>query len=291
MTDILNMQKNDSTADVEQYAVLIVDDERLARTLIEDYVSKMPMLKLVDSCASAMNAMAVMQREKIDILLTDIEMPEMTGVEFVENLPYKPSTIFTTAYSQYALEGYDLGVVDYLLKPIPFNRFVKAVNKAIERIKLLRAANVMPFQNRSQSQSQPRLDQGFQEQVQSKSLYSSESGLQSVNRSPSVEKLSDYMLIKADRKLYRVKFDDIFYVEGQQEYVTFHAKQRNITALYSLKNLEEELPKDMFIRIHRSFIVSLQYVEMVDAANVTVAGAELPVGPSYRDSVLKVLSV
>ena len=99
------------------------------------------------------------------------------------------------------------------------------------------------------------------------------------------------MVIKADRKLYRVKFDDLLYVEGQQEYVTFHTKQRNITALYSLKNLEEELPKDMFIRIHRSFIVSLQYVEMVDAANVTVAGVELPIGPSYRDSVLETLSI
>jgi DNA-binding LytR/AlgR family response regulator len=278
MTDILNMQKNDSTADVEQYAVLIVDDERLARTLIEDYVSKMPMLKLVDSCANAMNAMAVMQREKIDILLTDIEMPEMTGVEFVENLPYKPSTIFTTAYSQYALEGYDLGVVDYLLKPIPFNRFVKAVNKAIERLKLLRTVQIP-------SQSQLQTESGIQSESESYPRLKPESQLSSL------EKRSDYMVIKADRKLYRVKFDDILYVVGQQEYVTFHTLQRNITALYSLKDLMEELPKGRFLRIHRSFIVSLNHVEMADAANVTVAGAELPVGPSYRDSVLKVLSV
>lgn len=278
MTDILNMQKNDSTADVEQYAVLIVDDERLARTLIEDYVSKMPMLKLVDSCANAMNAMAVMQREKIDILLTDIEMPEMTGVEFVENLPYKPSTIFTTAYSQYALEGYDLGVVDYLLKPIPFNRFVKAVNKAIERLKLLRTVQIP-------SQSQLQTESGIQSESESYPRLKPESQLSSL------EKRSDYMVIRADRKLYRVKFDDILYVVGQQEYVTFHTLQRNITALYSLKDLMEELPKGRFLRIHRSFIVSLNHVEMADAANVTVAGAELPVGPSYRDSVLKVLSV
>lgn len=278
MTDILNMQKNDSTADVELYAVLIVDDERLARTLIEDYVSKMPMLKLVDSCANAMNAMAVMQREKIDILLTDIEMPEMTGVEFVENLPYKPSTIFTTAYSQYALEGYDLGVVDYLLKPIPFNRFVKAVNKAIERLKLLRTVQIP-------SQSQLQTESGIQSESESYPRLKPESQLSSL------EKRSDYMVIKADRKLYRVKFDDILYVVGQQEYVTFHTLQRNITALYSLKDLMEELPKGRFLRIHRSFIVSLNHVEMADAANVTVAGAELPVGPSYRDSVLKVLSV
>lgn len=278
MTDIMNMQMNGSTTEVEQYAVLIVDDEHLARTLLEDYVSKLPMLKLVGSYANAMSAMAVMQREKIDILLTDIEMPEMTGVEFVENLPYKPSTIFTTAYSQYALEGYDLGVVDYLLKPIPFNRFVKAINKAIERLKLLRTVQ-------TPSQSQSQTESGIQSESESYPRLKPESQLSSL------EKRSDYMVIKADRKLYRVKFDDILYVVGQQEYVTFHTQQRNITALYSLKDLMEELPKGRFLRIHRSFIVSLNHVEMADAANVTVAGAELPVGPSYRDSVLKVLSV
>ncbi len=278
MTDISNMQMNDNTAEVEQYAVLIVDDEHLARTLLEDYVSKLPMLRLVDSCANAMSAMAVMQREKIDILLTDIEMPEMTGVEFVENLPYKPSTIFTTAYSQYALEGYDLGVVDYLLKPIPFNRFVKAINKALEHLKLLRTAQI-PSQSQLKSESATQSQSEFNPPLKPESQLSS------------FEKRSDYMVIKADRKLYRVRFDDILYVVGQQEYVTFHTLQRNITALYSLKDLMEELPKGRFLRIHRSFIVSLNHVEMADAASVIVAGVELPVGPSYRDNVLKVLSV
>lgn len=283
MTDTVNMQTDNSSNEVAQYAVLIVDDERLARTLIEDYVSKMPMLKLVDSCANAMNAMAVMQRERIDILLTDIEMPELTGVEFVENLPYKPCVIFTTAYSQYAIEGYDLGVVDYLLKPISFNRFVKAINKAIERLKLLQSAQNTGLQTQAQSE--------FQAQTMAQIQGESYPRVESDASFPSLEKRSDYMVIKADRKLYRVRFDDLLYVVGQQEYVTFHTLQRNITALYSLKNLMEELPKDQFLRIHRSFIVSLKYVEMVDAASVTVAGVELPVGPNYRDNVLKVLSV
>jgi DNA-binding LytR/AlgR family response regulator len=285
MTDKVSSQINDIPAQAGQYSVLIVDDEHLARTLLEDYVSKLPMLKLLGSCANAMTAMAAMQQEKIDILLTDIEMPEMTGVEFVENLPYKPSTIFTTAYSQYALEGYDLGVVDYLLKPIPFNRFVKAINKAIERIKLLRAVNDISYQTQPQSHFQSQPQQSSQAQAQS------ESKPQVAIQSLSVEKQLDYMVVKADRKLYRVKYSDILYVEGQQEYVTFHTKQRNITALYSLKNLEEELPKDLFIRIHRSFIVSINHVEMVDATNVTVAGVVLPIGPSYRDSVLETLSI
>lgn len=268
----------DIMAQESPYKVLIVDDERLARALLEDYVSKMPMLKLVCSCANAMNAMAVLQREKIDILLTDIEMPEMTGVEFVENLPYKPSVIFTTAYSQYALDSYDLGVVDYLLKPISFNRFVKAVNKAVERIKLLRASENIPreyVQSRDQFQNLPPVE--FQSQLNPPS-----------QPEPQAEP-ADYMMVKADRKLYRVNFSDLIYVEGQQEYVTFHTRQRNITAFYSLKSLEELLPGKKFVRIHKSYIVSLAYLEIVEAASVTVAGVELPIGPSYRESVMKAL--
>ncbi len=279
MTDKVNMQINENSSETGQYSVLIVDDERLARTLLEDYVSKLPMLKLLGSCANAMNALATMQHEKIDILLTDIEMPEMTGVEFVENLPYKPCTIFTTAYSQYAIDSYDLDVVDYLLKPIPFNRFVKAINKAIERLKLLQAARKASLQSQSQPQTEPSLKTQFDSQQQSDSQV------------PSVEKKRDYMVIKADRKLYRVKYSDILYVVGQQEYVTFHTSQRNITALYSLKDLMDELPKNQFIRIHRSYIVSLNHLEMTDAASVTVAGVELPIGPSYRDSVMKTVAV
>ena len=178
------------------YKVLVVDDERLARTLLEDYVSKMPMLRLVCSCANAMNAMAVLQREKIDILLTDIEMPEMTGVEFVENLPYKPSVIFTTAYSQYAIDSYDLGVVDYLLKPISFNRFVKAVNKAVERLRLLRASENIPREH-VQFQNQPPVE--FQSQLNPP-----------VQLQPQAEQ-ADYMMVRADRRLYRVNFSDLIY--------------------------------------------------------------------------------
>ena len=256
MTEIHNPTMPDSQTSEARFSVLIVDDERLARTLLEEYVAKMPVLRWEGSCANAMQAMAVMQQKTIDILLTDIEMPELTGVEFVENLSYHPSIIFTTAYSQYAIDGYDLGVVDYLLKPFPFDRFVKAVNKAIERIQLIRAANtnMAMQQTQSQSQSQP-----------------------------------DYMMVRADRRLYKVKYEDLLYVEGQQEYVTFHTKQRNITAFYSLKGLMEELPKDQFVRIHKSYIVSIRQVEIVGADSVTVAGVELPIGPSYRESAMRTL--
>lgn len=241
--------KNETPA--ETYRVLIVDDELMARTLLEDYVSKIPVLHLVASCANAMDARSMMQNHKIDILLTDIEMPEISGVDFVKNLPYQPSIIFTTAYSQYAIDGYELNVIDYLLKPISFSRFFSAVNKALKRIEFL---NQNAQQNNNKESASPEQ--------------------------------RNYIMVKADRRLYKVNFDDLIYVEGQQEYVTFHTKQRNITALYSLKNLIDELPSDKFVRVHKSFIVSVAHIEIVEQSSLIVAGQELPLGPSFRDTVL-----
>lgn len=259
----------------KQYKVLIVDDEHLARTLLEEYVSKLPDMVLAGSCSNAMSAMSVMRQQKIDILLTDIEMPELTGVEFVENLPYRPSIVFTTAYSQYAIDGYDLGVVDYLLKPISFNRFMKAINKAVGRIRLISAAE-------SHASEGKRLE----------AVSNAASGeVQAVANELSTLEPCDFMMLRADRRTYKVMFDDLLYMEGQQEYVTFHTKQRKITAYFSMKKLMEELPRRQFVRIHKSYIVSAKHVEIVDVASVTVAGVELPIGPAYRETALKELGV
>lgn len=273
MMEVLNTDEKVAT---KQYKVLIVDDEHLARTLLEEYVSKLPDVVLAGSCSNAMNAMSVMRQQKIDILLTDIEMPELTGVEFVENLPYRPSIIFTTAYSQYAIDGFDLGVVDYLLKPIPFTRFVKAVNKAIDRIKLLDAA---------ESYSSEK------EKPEPVSAAASAGDMQSLANTISISEPRDFMMVRADRRTYKVKYDDLLYVEGQQEYVTLHTKQRKITAYLSMKKLMEELPQGQFVRIHKSYIVSAKHIEIVDMASVTVEGVELPIGPSYRETALKELGI
>lgn len=258
------------------YKVLIVDDEHLARTLLEEYVSKLPDLVLASSCSNAMSAMTVMRQQEIDILLTDIEMPELTGVEFVENLPYRPSIIFTTAYSQYAIDGYDLGVVDYLLKPIPFNRFVKAINKAVDRIKLIKAA-------------ESHISEGMRQEIASNAT--SQEVQPVTNTLSSMSMPREFMMLRADRRMYKVMFEDLLYMEGQQEYVTFHTKQRKITAYFSMKKLMEELPQGQFVRIHKSYIVSAKHVEIVDVASVTVAGVELPIGPAYRETALKELGV
>ena len=168
--------------------VLIVDDEFLARKLLTEYVSKLDYLNLVDTCADATKAMEVLNNEQIDILLLDIQMPDISGMEMLRLINNKPAVILTTAYSEYAVDAFTLGVVDYLLKPFDYARFVQAINKAINY---------------------------------------------NTTETPN-EAANDYMMVKADYKLYKVNFDDLLFIEGQHEYVTFHTKTKRITALYSL---------------------------------------------------------
>lgn len=230
-----------------KYNVLIVDDEFLARKLLAEYVSKIDFLELVDSCPDATKAMEVINNVHIDILLLDIQMPDISGLEMLKLLNKKKlSVILTTAFSEHAVDAFSLGVVDYLLKPFDYARFLQAINKAV---------SINPMLAESTS-----------------------------------EKINDYIMVKADYKLYKINFDDLLFIEGQHEYVTFHTKSKRITALYSLRNLEDTLPKDRFVRTHKSFIVSIQNIEDVDKMNVTVAGNKIPVGASYRDALIERLS-
>ena len=234
-----------------QYNILIADDEKPARVLLTEYVNKLPQLKLVGCCANAMEAMTVINSQQVDILLTDIQMPDMSGVDLVKTLPQGMAVIFTTAYSDYAIQGYDLGVVDYLLKPIAFPRFSQAINKAIQLLSMKEKAD----------------------------LATAETATAEVQR--------DHLMVKADRRLYKINFDEILYIESQREYVTFHTPTRKIMALYSLKTLEEELPTADFIRIHKSYIISKKHIDFLDGSNVSVAGTLLPIGNSYKEEVQK----
>lgn len=229
-----------------KYNVLIVDDEFLARKLLTEYVSKIDYLQLIDTCHDATKAMEVLNNKHIDILLLDIQMPDISGMELLKLINNKPAVILTTAYSEYAVDAFSLGVVDYLLKPFDYARFLQAINKAVNTTN------------------------NYQENISDTS--------------------NNYMMIKADYKLYKVNYDDLLFIEGQHEYVTFHTKTKRITALYSLKNLEDTLPKDKFVRTHKSFIVSIRDIEDIDKANVTVAGNKIPVGASFRDTLIERLS-
>ncbi len=230
-----------------KYNVLIVDDEFLARKLLTEYVSKIDFLQLVDTCHDATKAMEVLNNECVDIILLDIQMPDISGLELLRLINDKKiSVILTTAFSEYAVDAFSLGVVDYLLKPFDYARFLQAINKAVG---------------------------------------------QNINVTENIaDNLNDYIMVKADYKLYKINYDDLLFIEGQHEYVTFHTKTKRVTALYSLKNLEDTLPKDKFVRVHKSFIVSIKNIEDIDKLNVTVLGNKIPVGASYRDSLIDRLS-
>lgn len=233
---------------------LIVDDEYMARLLLEEYVRKLPSLKLTGSCENALEAFHLLQSHSVDVLFLDIQMPYLTGLEFIQTLRKKPAIVFTTAYSEYAVEGFRLDAVDYLLKPFSFERFVQAVNKAIDFVSFHR-------------QTDPK-------QPSSGSL------------------LPEHFFVKSDGKLVKIRFADILYIEGLKEYVSIYTsdKQR-IIALKSIKNLEALLPENSFLRIHKSYIVSIYHIEAVLGNQIEIHKKLLPVGATYKEELMKKLAI
>ncbi|NDV84159.1 LytTR family DNA-binding domain-containing protein [Bacteroides sp. 51] len=238
----------------ETFKVLILDDEYHARKLLSEYVSKLPFLEQVGTAANVFEAMDVLRKEKVDIMLSDIQMPEITGLEFTRSLKNPPTVIFTTAYSEYAVESYELDVADYLLKPIAFPRFLQAINKVVGR----------KGENKVQQQVVDR-----EEPLPEKAHESS-------------------IVVKSGYKLYNISYDSLLYVEGQREYVTFHTTKQKITTLYSLKDLEEKLPSSQFVRIHKSYIVSIRCIELIDKNTLHILDKKLPIGGIYKDALIKV---
>jgi len=232
--------------------VLVVDDEFHARKLLSEYVSKLPFLTLTGMASNVFEAMTMLQKEKIDIMLLDIQMPEITGLEFARRLKHPPAIIFTTAYSEYAVESYELDVVDYLLKPIAFPRFLQAINKVTDRMG----------------------NNDLQKPV-----------VNVIQQSPEKQE-EDSIVIKSGSKVYRIKYKELLFIEGQREYVTFHTTTQRITTLFSLKELEERLPSDRFIRIHKSYIIALKHIDVIDKNILQIAGKKLPVGGSYKDGLM-----
>jgi two-component system LytT family response regulator len=224
---------------------LIVDDEPLARNLLTDYVSKAPSLQLLQACASPLAAIEVLRSNPVDLLFLDIQMPEITGISLLRTLQKRPLVVLTTAYSEYALEGYDLDVVDYLLKPVTFERFLRAVEKAGQRLTPTTPPSVQA----------PRTEPTEQQ---------------------------PFVFVKDGTKLVKVRWADILYVEGLKDYVTIHTRQQKIVTLQRLKTLEEQLPTDKFIRIHHSYIVAVDAIDVVHKGEVQIGNVTLPVSDSYR---------
>ena len=232
----------------------IIDDEPLAIELLESYVAKTSFLKLTGSYSSAIPAMQDATTQSVDIIFLDIQMPEISGMEFARFIDDKTRIIFTTAFSEYALEGYQVDALDYLLKPITYTNFLVAAKKALKWFELKKSATDK----------------------------ASTSG---------IRQEEEQMFVKADHKLIRVLFKDILYIEGWKDYVKIHLKDKPhpILSLMSMKGLEETLPSTMFIRIHRSFIIQKNKIDSISKNRIIIADKELPIGESYKEEFNKVI--
>ncbi|MBJ6110319.1 response regulator transcription factor [Hymenobacter sp. BT523] len=223
-------------------ACLILDDEPLARELLVEFTKKVPYLQVQATCASALEAMEVLRATPIDVLFLDVQMPDLTGLELLRLLPRKPLVVLTTAYSRYALESYDFDTVDYLLKPFTLERFLRAAEKVRARAQL-------------SPEPEPPAGRGGS---------------------------SPFLFVKDGVKLVKVRWTDILYVEGLRDYVAIHTRDQKIVSLQRLKVLEQQLPAEQFVRIHQSFIVSLEGIQSIHKEKVQVGERFLPISDSYR---------
>lgn len=231
---------------------LAVDDESYASDIIATFINKTPFLELVGTTTNAFEALNLVQEGKVDLVFLDIQMPELTGIQFLKICGGKCKVILTTAYPEYALEGFDLDVVDYLLKPISYERFYKAATKA--------------------------------QQIISPAQYDL------INVPPPASS-NDFIFIKGDtkNKFIKVNYDDILYIEGLKNYVSVYTASQRIITYQALRELEVDLPQPPFYRIHKSYIISLEKIKMIDGNTVYINDQSIPIGETYKEAFFKII--
>ena len=222
---------------------LIVDDEPLSRQVLKGFVADHPDLELAGESKDALEAMSFLEKYEVDLLFLDINMPKLSGVNFYKSLQKKPEVIFTTAYSEFAVEGFELNAIDYLMKPIAFERFIKAIQKVKD--KLGQNSTSLPVQ--------------------------------------------DYIMLKADKKMYRTPYEDILFCEALGDYVKVHLKDKVLIVTTTMKKLLAELPEQIFLRTHKSYIINKTKVEYIEGNQIMIGSQMISIGQSYRDVVLKAL--
>ncbi|MBO9151038.1 LytR/AlgR family response regulator transcription factor [Chitinophaga sp. GCM10012297] len=223
---------------------LALDDEPLALEIIADFAAKAPVPMQLKTFENAALALRYLQEEPVDLIFLDIKMPDITGIQFLKSLKQPPMVIFTTAYEEYALDGFELNVVDYLLKPIPFERFMKAVIRAQEHL----------------SVTQPRTAE------------------------------TDYIFVKTEYKIIKINIEDILYIEALKDYIKIYTAHQPVLTLKSLKSFESRLPKDKFMRVHRSYLVAMNKINSVERNTVMIANQSIPISEGYRDRFYDVIT-
>lgn len=239
---------------------LLVDDEPLALDVLESYIARIEGLELAARCENALQAFDVVQSQHIDLIFLDIQMPRLNGIDFLKTLQHPPKVIFTTAYRDYAIEAFDLDVVDYLLKPIPFHRFLKAVSKVFT---LIQNKNTPPGQTTNPISAEEPFPLQGQENI----------------------------IVRADKKMIKIALEDIQYIESLKDYVIIYLPNRRIVTKQKISYLEQKLPEGAFLRIHRSFLVAISKIQAFSPNHVEINNQELPIGRSHKSEVSKVLGI
>ena len=230
---------------------LIADDEPLAHTLLDNYISRLKTLTVVGHAYNAFEVLDFLGENDVDILFLDINMPDLTGLEMLKTLSNPPIVILTTAYSAHSLEAFDLGVMDYLLKPIRFDRFLKAVNRVID----------------------------LKKPTHTPSVFSSEMP----EKVEKTEKTAaDFIFIKDGTTNYKINFNDLLYIQAYGNFAKIHTTQQNFVASMTMKQLEEDLPEAVFMRVHKSYIVNIQKVSKIEGATVFMDKTMIPIGAVYK---------
>ena len=238
---------------------VIIDDEPLAIDVIENYVNQIGGIEIVAKCNNPLDAIRILNKNLVDLIFLDIEMPNLTGIELVKALGNIPQFIFTTAYPQYALEGFDLNATDYLVKPIPFNRFLKAISRAKEKFELenktIEKINPIPFKQ------------------------------DDIN--------NDFIFVKSEYDNIKINTCDIMYIQGLKDYIKIIIVNSNksILTLSSFKDIQEKLATNQFIRVHRSYIVNTSFIKSVQKTKIVIDDIRIPIGETYKDGVFKRLGV
>jgi len=236
---------------MDKIKCLIVDDEDLAIDVIEEYIGRIDFLHLEAKCGSAIEALQILSNTKIDLLFLDIQMPGLTGIQLLRNLYNPPAVIFTTAYSEYAIEGFELEALDYLLKPISFERFIKAVNRYFKQKPDIR---------------------------------------NTIKPEREISKQRAFIFLKADKRMIKIFLDEILFIESHRNYVSILLENaKEIKTLNTITNIEEKLPENKFLRIHRSFLIATDKINSYSSANIEIAGQSIPIGRNYKNIVLDFL--
>ncbi|GAA3629104.1 LytR/AlgR family response regulator transcription factor [Flavivirga jejuensis] len=226
---------------------LIVDDEAIAREVIETHLKKIPHIKTIVSCNNAIEAFSAIRSNHIDLIFLDINMPEISGISFAKSINKDIKIIFTTAYRDYAVEGFELQAVDYLLKPISFNRLLKAINNYFEIYSDTKSAIIKNIDN------------------------------------------SDFMFVRSDRRMIKIDFDAIIYIESYSDYIKIHLADKTIVTRETISAIEAKLPVKNFIRIHRSYIISINSIISFTNEEIVINNKSLPISRSYKKEVLQIL--